>query len=166
MDQKSPQEQEFIKAYNAYADAIFRHCYFRVYNRELGKELMQETFTRTWDYIRKGNDIEHMRTFLYRIANNLIIDHVRKKKELSLETLQETGFEPSHTTKDEIHIHIDAERVIEVIEKLDEMYREPVVMRYIDGLKPKKIAELLNETVNVVSVRINRGVKQLRELLK
>lgn len=159
-------EPAFIKAYDAYADAIFRHCYFRVYNRELGKELMQETFTRTWDYMVKGNEVKNIRTFLYKIANNLIIDHVRKKKELSLETLQETGFEPSHTTKDDVHTHIDAERVIEVIEKLDEMYREPVLMRYLDGLKPKEIAELLNETVNVVSVRINRGVKQLRELLK
>lgn len=162
----SPHEHNFIKAYDAYADAIFRHCYFRVFDRERAKELMQETFTRTWDYMVKGNEVKSIRTFLYKIANNLIIDHVRKKKEFSLETLQETGFEPSHTTKDELHIHIDAERVIEVIGKLDEMYREPILMRYVDGLKPKEIAELLNETVNVVSVRINRGVKQLRELLK
>ena len=166
MDHKSPHEQEFIKAYGAYADAIFRHCYFRVYNRELAKDLMQETFTRTWDYTAKGNEVKNIRSFLYKIANNLIIDHIRKKKESSLEALQETGFEPSHTTKDNLHIHIDAEQVIHVIGQLDEMYREPVLMRYIDGLKPKEIAELLNETVNVVSVRINRGVKQLRALLK
>lgn len=166
MGKKSSLEQEFIKAYDAYADAIFRHCYFRVYNRELAQELMQETFTRTWDYMVKGNSIDYMRTFLYKIANNLIIDHVRKKKELSLEKLQESGFEPSHTTKDNLHIHLDAERIVEVIEQLDEMYREPVLMRYVDGLKPKEIAELLNEAVNVISVRINRGVKQLRALLK
>lgn len=158
-------EQEFTKAYNAYADAIFRHCYFRVFDRELGRELMQETFTRTWDYIRKGNGIEHMRTFLYRIANNLIIDHVRKKKETSLETLEESGFEPADISAKKLEMQIDARQIIDIIDQLGEEYREVILMRYIDGLKPKEIAELLDEKVNVVSVRITRGMKQLRALI-
>lgn len=81
-------------AYEAYADAIFRHCYFRVFNRELGKELMQETFLRVFEYLSKGNTVDNMRAFLYRVANNLIIDNVRRKKELSLDALNEQGFDP------------------------------------------------------------------------
>ena len=77
-------QDTFDHAYADYADAIFRHCAFRLMNRERGKELMQETFLRIWIELGKGVEVLNMRAFLYRIANNLIIDDVRKKKEMSL----------------------------------------------------------------------------------
>lgn len=166
MGKKSIGEEEFIKAYDAYADAIFRHCYFRVFDRERAREMMQETFTRSWDYMVKGGTIAQLRSFLYMTANHLIIDHARKRKEASLETMQEHGFEPSHNEQELRETEIDAQNIIGVLNQLDEKYRDVILMRYHDGLKPKEIARILNETVNVVSVRINRGIKQLRALLK
>lgn len=81
-------EKLLIEAYDAYADAIFRHCYFRVFSRERAKELMQETFLRAWDQMVKGEEIRHMRGFLYRVANNLIIDESRKKRSNRLRLLR------------------------------------------------------------------------------
>lgn len=43
--------QKFLAAYDAYADAIYRHCYFRVFIRGRAEELMQETFMKTWEYL-------------------------------------------------------------------------------------------------------------------
>ena len=77
-------EQLFFEAYEAYADAIFRHCYFRLNDRELAKDMMQEAFTRTWEYVQNGNNPTNIRAFIYRVASNLIIDHYRKKKSYSL----------------------------------------------------------------------------------
>lgn len=37
-------EGEFMKAHDAYADALFRHCYFRLYDRERAKDLVQDAF--------------------------------------------------------------------------------------------------------------------------
>ena len=47
-------QKEFEKAYDLYADAIFRHCYLRVSDRELAKDLMQEAFMKTWEYLASG----------------------------------------------------------------------------------------------------------------
>jgi RNA polymerase sigma-70 factor (ECF subfamily) len=63
-------QKEFEKAYDLYADAIFRHCYLRVSDRELAKDLMQETFMKTWEYLASGKDIDDVRPFLYRTALN------------------------------------------------------------------------------------------------
>ena len=90
----SPLEKQFLKAYDEFADPIFRHCYFRVFNRERAKDLMQETFTKTWEYLNQSpitnheSRITNMRAFLYRVANNLIIDNSRQKDERSLYQIQ------------------------------------------------------------------------------
>jgi RNA polymerase sigma-70 factor (ECF subfamily) len=156
---------QFLQAYEAYADAIFRHCYFRVYDRERARELMQECFMRTWAQIADGKDIKNVRAFLYRVANNLIIDESRKKKESSLDVLMDEGFEPSNADEALIVAGAEASQIMKLLDRVDGKYREVIVMRYIDDLSPKEIAAVLGETENAVSVRIHRGIKQIREYL-
>lgn len=155
-------EQEFLAAYDAYADAIFRHCYFRSFDRERGKDLMQETFIRVWDYLSKGKTVDNMRAFLYSIANNLIIDEARRKKEMSLEALQEGGFDPGRDELPTIHRTIEYKRALSACDQLGSDYRETIVQRYVKGLSPAEIAEARGESANTVSVRLYRALHQLR----
>lgn len=154
------------KAYDAYADAIFRHCAYRISSREYGKELMQETFVKAFDFARKGGHIDNIRAFLYRIANNLIIDHVRRKSSLSLDELAEDGFDPIGETGVDAGRRFDDERVRKILHRLKPADRDIIVMRFIDDIKPQEIASMLNLTPNAVSVRIHRALGELRTLLK
>jgi len=156
--------EQFTKAYDELADAIFRHCWFRIGDREKAKDLMQDTFTKSWQYIAEGATVSNLRSFLYRVANNLIIDEYRKKKELSLDRLQEQGFDPGFDDRNRNENRIDAQFAISTINQLDEKYREVILMRYIDELSPKEIAEVVGETENNVSVRIHRGINQLKDI--
>jgi RNA polymerase sigma-70 factor (ECF subfamily) len=158
-------EEQFEKAYNDYADAIFRHCYFRVFDRERGKELMQEAFMRAWTYICDGKKIDNMRAFLYRVANNLIVDEVRKKKEVSLNALQEKGWDPGYDQTPDMQKHIEQGKILKALMHMDKEYQEVLIMRYIDGLPPADIAEVMGESANTISVRLHRGIKQLRAYL-
>jgi RNA polymerase sigma-70 factor (ECF subfamily) len=153
-------------AYDSYADAIFRHCYFRLLKRELAKELMQETFIKAMDYVKKGQEIENMRALLYKIANNLIIDDVRKRKETSLDALHDVGFDPAGADEESVRKHLEEQRVMSTLAKLPSEDRELVVMRFVDELKPREIAEQLKLSPNVVSVRLHRAMKDLKDLLK
>ncbi|MEX2054153.1 MAG: RNA polymerase sigma factor [Candidatus Colwellbacteria bacterium] len=170
MDTKNRLQVEFTKAYDEYADAIFRHCYFRISDRERAKDLMQETFIKAWSYVLKRDEpIDNIRAFLYKIASNLIIDEYRRtRKTSSLETLQEDGFQIgiAEVITDNIGNKLESEYVLRVIKRIDGKYREAVIMRYMDGLSPKEISEITGETQNNISVRISRGVKQLKEILK
>ena len=159
-------EEEFLKAYDAYADAIFRHCYYRVYHREQAKDLMQLTFMKAWQYLVDGTEVQNLRALLYKIANNLVIDEARKKRSLtSLDELELTGHEPGHNPEPSIHARLDGESLLPYLDKLDPDDRTVIVMRYLDDLSPKEIAELIGCSANVVSVRLHRGMKRLRELL-
>lgn len=159
------EERTFLKAYNDYSNPIFRHCYLRAFSRERAKELVQETFLRFWNQLLGGTNIKNARAFLYRIANNLIIDESRKKRAVSLDIiLEEEGLEPADSRPGPAE-HLDFRMVLKIIEQLDNKYRDVVIMRYIDDLSPREIAEVVEETENNVSVRIHRGVEKLRVLL-
>lgn len=161
-------DAEFAEAYDQFADAIFRHCCYRCFDRERARELMQDTFIKAWDYLAGGKDIDNVQAFLYKTANNLLIDEARRAKKrtvVSFEDMQEDGFDVEGEDGRDMSRVFDAKAVAQVLHELEEPYRTAIIMRYIDELSPKEIAELLNETANVVSVRLNRGMKMLRTIL-
>lgn len=154
----------FLEAYEQLSDAIFRHCYFRVSDRDKAKELMQEVFTRTWQFISAGKDIQNMKAYLYKVANNLIIDQYRKKKEVSLDDLQEEGFDPGFDDREHLENFIAGKEAMALLTNLDDLYREVVVMKYIDNMTVSEIAQVLQISENVVSVRLHRALRKLRSL--
>lgn len=162
---KSGQEEQFLAWHDQFADAIFRHCFFRLSDREKAKDVAQETFIRLWKYLAEGKEIVNMRAFLYRIANNLVIDEYRKKEMFSLDQMQEeTGFDISFDPKRAIESRDEFERAQMLIDQIPDPYREALVMRHIDGLSVKEIARIVGVSENVISVRIHRAMEKLKTL--
>jgi|ERR1035437_2026741 RNA polymerase sigma-70 factor (ECF subfamily) len=162
MSDTPKQEAEYMKAYDTYSDALFRHAYFRVSNRDASLDLVQETFTKTWIQITKGEVISNFQAYLYHVLNNLIIDFYRKKKSLSLDALTEDGFDPVGAGKSDVMEEALHNELLTELDKLPERDRDVVVMRYIDGLQVNRIAQLLEETENSIFVRLHRAIKKLR----
>ena len=160
-------QKEFLAAYDAHAEAIYRHVFFRVYSKARAEELVQDTFLRTWEYIRDGKEVENLRAFLYRVANNAVIDHVRKKREDSLDDLMETSdaWEPSMDGRAEAERSFALRDIFETMKKLDDDAREILTLRYVDDLDPKDIAVILGITPNNASVRLNRAMQALKQLM-
>lgn len=158
---------EFISYYDAYSDKIYRYCYYRVYNAEQAKDLVQEVFMRMWRYVAQGNQIDNVQAFLYRIAMNCIINESKKqKRQISLDALQEEGFDVGKDSSDKMIASIDAKKIISVLEDiLDESYKDVIILRFLNDLDPKQIAEITGETPNAISVRLHRAIKKLQELL-
>lgn len=158
-------KEKFLEAYDQYAEAIYRHCFFRVFSQNRAEDLTQETFLRTWQYIAGGNNVENLRAFLYRVANNLIIDESRKKKEESLDALLEESpaFDPPFDEREGIEKKILLEDIRLAMRELLPQERDLLIMRYVDDLEPKEIAEILDISPNNVSVKLNRAVKALKE---
>src|SRR3989344_1300500 len=162
------ERKNFLEAYEKYADAIYRYCFFRVYSRERAEELMQETFMKASQYICEGKEVENMKAFAYKVATNLIIDHSRKKKEESLDAALEKSDakEPSYDGAREIEIGATIKEIIREMECLEADDRELLTLRFLQDLDPKDIADILGITANNASVKINRALAKLRERFK
>lgn len=166
-------EGRFLKAFDEYNDALFRHAVYRISDRERAIELVHDTFTKVWGYIRNGHEIDSYKSFLYKVLNNLIIDEYRRRKEASLDAiLEEDGIDEGAFRElhaggiEEITFSLDAKKAIDLLPELPVVYREVITLRFVDGLGPKEISELIEETENVVSVRIHRALKLLRERME
>lgn len=157
--------KQFLDAYDKYADDLYRHVIFRVSDKEAAKELLQETFMKTWEYLKKGNHIEEIRPFLYRVLHNQLIDYLRKRKpQVSLDDLAEVGFDIAHGGRKEEESRIDAKKLLVLLDELDESYRNILVMRYVDDMTISEIADLTGDQPNSLSVRLHRALKKLKEL--
>lgn len=158
-------EKLFLELYDRYTDPMFKHCWFRISDREKAKDITQTAFEKIWEYLTRGGDITNPKAFLYRIANNLIIDAYRKKKEDSLDVLMEEGFDVASDDHENIFKNLAHQEIIKILDVLPPLYRDILIMRYIDDLPLSEIADIIQETENTVAVRIHRGIKKLRDIL-
>lgn len=157
-------EQAFMEAYDAHADGLFRFLAAKISDREIALDLVQETFTRAWDYCMQGGAVREWKPFLFRTAYNLVVDTYRKKRTVSLDSLiEESGF--AIPDRDDVRSidRAEAARIRDAIDCLDEMYRDVLLLRYTEDLPPREIARIMGLTENVISVRIHRGIKMLRD---
>ena len=169
------EEKAFLEAFEAHADALFRHALFRLSDRERAYDLTQDTYLKAWDYIVKGGTVQQYKSFLYRILHNLIIDEYRKKSPRSLDELLE-----DEKTASAIEVRLSEGSIHEAEEALDERdliaqvklriadlpdhYRDVLTLRFVDGFSTGEIAQTVGVTENVISVRIHRGIAKLRTL--
>lgn len=159
-------QNQFLETYKQNADAIFRYCLMRVSDRELARDISQDTFMKVWQYAGKGEKIANLKAFLFTTAKNLIIDQYRKKKATSLDNLMEQGFDVGTEIDGNMIDKLDGERALQLLGSIPEKYRDAIYMQYVEGLSVKEIAEISGETENNISVRIHRGLQKLRSILR
>lgn len=159
-------EQQLLeKAYMEHGDVLFRFCMFKLNDREQAKDLLQETFTRAWQFISQKGKVDNFKAFLYKVISNLVIDEYRKRKPVdSLETLHEGGFDPVFDDSDRWIDGIDGKQAVDLIKKLPEPYGEAVFMRYVQELSLSEIAHITGERENTIAVHIHRGLEKLKSL--
>lgn len=157
-------EEQFLKWYDQFSDVMFRHCVFRLSDRDKAKDVTQEAFIRLWKYVAEGKEVVNARAMLYKIVNNLIIDEYRRKDHVSLDKMREEGFDPGYDLRGELEISDECSRVLARMNELPERYREVLVMRHVDGLSVKEIARLMGEAENAISVRIHRAIEKFKRL--
>jgi RNA polymerase sigma-70 factor (ECF subfamily) len=157
----------FKNIYEEESDTIFRFCLVRVSNREQALDITQETFLRLWKNMQEGKTVLNNKAFLFTIAHRLVIDWYRKKKSVSLDKMME-GNEDSYDLPDEkstgIEIGAEGRYLLEKINELELTYRDPVYLRFVEDLSPQEIGNILSISANAVSVRINRGIEELRKM--
>lgn len=162
-------KKRFLTAYDDYAQNILRHIYFRVGNKEIAEDLTQETFFKTWRYIsEKNKEITNLKTFLYKVANNLIIDQYRQKNKITvaIDDISEEFIATEARQEKETEKSFDKRLIEESLFKLKDDQRQILIYRYIDDLSISEISNLTGKTKENIRVIIHRGLKSLRETIK
>ena len=160
---------KFEKIYGDESDAIFRFCLVRVSDREQALDITQETFLRLWQSLGDKKEIHNNRAFLFTVAHRLIIDWYRKKKSISLEGMMsmfnEQGTEyaiEDETIIGDVELGAEGRHLLSKINDLSPGCQHSVYLRFVEGLSPQEIGSILGISANAASVRVNRGLSELR----
>jgi RNA polymerase sigma-70 factor (ECF subfamily) len=132
------------------------------------EDVGQETFIRFYKSLEKFRGESSLGTYLTRIAMNLSLNELRRRKRRAIiffhKPLEEVYDVPdakaSHQAAD------DKELVHQAIQKLEQKFRSVIVLRLIDGYSTEETARILNVPVGTVLSRLARAQKKLKELLK
>ena len=175
---KGGDEAAFGEIMNRYRNPLTNYLYRFLNDYEEAVDLAQETFVRVYFAIDRYHTQFAFSTYIYRIATNLAISEIRRRKRrrlLSLTGLFQSGddseieFQPPDTRilADEELIEEERDRTIaRAIAALPEKYRVPVILRDIEGKSYDEVAEIMELGLGTTKSRISRGRGLLREKLE
>jgi RNA polymerase sigma-70 factor (ECF subfamily) len=175
---KNGDEAAFSEIMSRYRNAITNYLYRFLNDYEEAVDLAQETFVRVYFAIDRYHTDYAFSTYIYRIATNLAISEIRKRKRRNLLSLTglfqsepEDGseFQPPDTRPlpDAGLETSERERIIaRAIATLPEKYRVPILLRDIEDLSYDEVAAVMKLGLGTTKSRISRARAMLREKLK
>jgi RNA polymerase sigma-70 factor (ECF subfamily) len=169
--------QAFDELVTKYRSRVHSLIYNMVHNEQDAWDLAQDAFVKAWKSIARFRGQSSFYTCIYRIATNVTIDWVRKRKAeggVEFNDALNNEAEPGSMTSpkqetapadklghDEIRKRIDA-----AVEKLTPEHRAVILMREMDGLSYEEIAQALECSLGTVMSRLFYARKKLQSMLK
>ncbi len=158
-----------------YQERVYFVCYKILYNAQEAEDAAQEAFLRAYMNLEKFDQSRKFSTWIFRIATNLCIDKLRKKKpDYSLDATIPGTEGMNMYAKMESEERLPEEKVASMelgeqiqyaLQQLPDTYRSAVVLRYMEERSLKEISEILELPLNTVKSRVYRGRELLREQL-
>ena len=171
-------ESAFAEIIARYRNPITNYLYRFLNDYEEAVDLAQETFIRVYFALDRYHTQFAFSTYIYRIATNLAISEIRRRKRRRLLSLtglfqgeddRDTEFQPPDKGKLADIELVEEERsqmIARAISALPEKYRVPVILRDVEGKTYDEIAEIMELGLGTTKSRISRGRALLKEKLQ
>ena len=174
---KKGDQTAFEEIVSRYRNPLTNYLFRMLGDYEESVDLVQETFVRVYFAIERYHTGYAFSTYIYRIATNLAISEIRKRKRRKLLSLtgffhydeEESDFQPPDKKPLPDAAFLEAEEksyVARAIAALPDKYRAPIILRDIEGRTYEEIADILNLGLGTTKSRISRARGLLREKLK
>lgn len=157
----------FDLLYAKYSARLYKFALMLLKNREDARDVVQETFLRMWQKRQELAENKSIKSFLFTISYNIMIDQLRKKlnDKNYLQSL-EKNFNFDHSkTENLADFNMLNSQIREIIEELPPRRREIFIQSREKGFSNKEIAENLNISVKTVETQISLAVRFLKSRL-
>lgn len=165
--------EEIVKVFQ---NRIYQHCFRMIGNVHEAEDLAQEVFIRAYVNIHSFDNSRNFSTWIYRIATNLTIDRLRKRKPdyyLDAEIKGTEGLNmysqiaaSEQLPEDEVERLEFQNDIHQKILGLPPIYRSIIILRYLEEFSLSQISEILDIPLGTVKTRIHRGREALRKKLR
>ncbi|CAM2006512.1 RNA polymerase sigma-70 factor [Acanthopleuribacter pedis] len=160
---KTGDSEAFQQLYFRYAEPLFGFLWRRLSQRELAEDLVQELFAKVWRNRANLDPNQSIKAYLYQAANNLMIDHLRRKNP----DLGAVEVMPEHSTVEVDETRFEKrDQIQKALADLPDAQRNVFLLSRFEGLKYGEIAAVMNISVKTVETHMNRALKKLRHQLR
>lgn len=160
-------EEALGTLYDQYAPLIHSYLYRRVQDAQIAEDLTSEVFVRMLQAIQSEN-IWHtsFRGWLYRIAHNLVVDHLRKQPPVPTLALEEELVADHGDVESAVAERLSQQRLQAAIRLLTSDQQQVLALRFGEQLPARQVAEILGKSVGAVEVLQHRALVSLRRILQ
>jgi RNA polymerase sigma-70 factor (ECF subfamily) len=153
----------FAELYDFYLPRVYGFVYRRVQDRCVAEDLTSMTFQRALENVRRSDfRNESFGGWLYRVASNVVVDHVRRdRRYVSISDLSDFE-EPGDLALDALAAALDRDQVQRALRQLSNNHREVLVLRFYDDLEVPEICAVLGCSREALAVRLHRALRALR----
>lgn len=172
-------EKAYRELLDRYQRPVFSLVYRMVRDRELAEDLAQETFIKVFNHLDKYNPSYKFSSWIFKIASNLAIDSMRRKKPA---TVSIDGSRHAETAAEMESTRITIEsgdenpeealaskqlgaEIEQAIGQLRPEYRTAILLRHVEGRPYEEISEIMGIPLGTVKTYIHRARAELRETL-
>ena len=154
---------EFAELVDAHYQALFRFGMSLARNVDRASDLVQETFCIWAAKNEQLRDRSKAKTWLFTTLHREFLNQRRRASRFSDEPLDENALEASVDPNTDAERQMDGNRAMELLGSLDEAYRAPIALFYLQQHSYKEIAEILDLPIGTVMSRLSRGKEMLRK---
>lgn len=163
----------FEVLFSKHEQSLYGYILYLVRNRDLADDIFQETFIKAISTIKVGKYTEtgKFRSWLSRIAHNLVVDHFRTKQKQNTISNDEYEYDLLNNTRfseDTVEMTMVKEQVFSdikrLVEALPDVQREVLQMRYYKDMSFKEIADKTGVSINTALGRMRYAILNMRKV--
>lgn len=149
-----------------YEEKLIRYARKFLFNYQDREEIVQEVFIKAYKNIQSFDTSKKFSSWLYRIAHNEFINAIKKKHKEPILFFDTDTIFPHPVSPDSPEKEVERKEIVglldKCLDKLDEKYREPLILYYLEEFDYKEIADILHVPTATVGIRLKRGKEKIK----
>lgn len=159
-------QEAYSELISRYKRLIYSVAYKFSRDSDEVNDLAQESFIKIYRSLSKYDSQYKFSTWSVKVATNICLDHVRRKRLRSVSLEEIENFTGRNNSPEDYYLRKEKSQALkEAIDELPEIYRVPIIMYHQNGMSYKEIAEKLNKPMSIIKNRIFRARHTLKESL-
>ncbi len=163
-------KKAFGQIYDDNLDRIYRFIFLKVSSKEVAEDLTAETFAKAWKVFKKNyskkEGLLNPKSFCYKTARNLVIDHYRRKGRHQIVPMDSVSLASNENLENQIAVNSDMKMVMNAIKNIKSDYQDIIIWRYLDELSITEISQLTGRSEGAVRVMTHRAIESLKNVLE
>lgn len=168
---KQKDQKAFNTLLNNYWSDVYRFQLSKTEDEDEAEDITIKTFSKAFDKIYLYNNRYNFKTWLISISKNIFLDHLRKQRTdiISINKKESEAYkiyDETPSAEDQLIIDQNLAQLLNYLKQLKPHYQEIINLRYFREMSYKEMADVLNEPIGNIKVKLLRAKKLLAEIIK